>query len=403
MPNIKPINKLVSKARHLRDHHRERHTPSGFAFALADSIDYLDKAHWQKATPTDSLFFSPRYLRVLEEAGPENLRQCYALIFRDKEPVAAIAAQTVAVSLARLRKTSTAKDPLSRHEEKMLVCGNLLSWGMHGISFAPNMDQQQLWPAVAEAIYRLRRVDKLFGDTAFVMVKDIPDSYAASATALARFSYRELETEPNMVLDISPQWKTYDDYMASLTSKYRKQAKQIEKEVTAAGCTVEDMNTAEIAHNAEQLHALYLQTHKNARLRLVTLPVAFLPTLAERLGDDMRFTVLRKDGELLGFVTTVKDGETAVGYYIGFDRKQNAEIPIYFRLLQSVVGHAIALGCKRLSLGRTALEPKARLGARPDPMRVWIRHRVPMMNLIVRGLLHTIDDHEEPPQRNPFK
>jgi hypothetical protein len=403
MPNIKPIDKLVTKARSLRNHHRARHTPSGFAFALADSIDYLDQAHWQKVTPPDSLFFSPRYLRVLEEAGPDNLRQCYALIFREKEPVAAIAAQSVAVSLARLRKTSSANDPLSRHEEKLLVCGNLLSWGMHGISFAPNVDQQQIWPAVAEAIYRLRRVDKLFGDTAFVMVKDIPDAYAASATALARFSYRELETEPNMVLDISQQWKNYDDYMASLTSKYRKQAKQIEKEVATAECTVEEINNDEIARNADQLHALYLQTHKNARLRLVTLPVTFLPTLAERLGNDMRFTVLRKDGELLGFVTTVKDGETAVGYYIGFDRKQNANIPIYFRLLQSVVGHAIALGCKRLSLGRTALEPKARLGARPAPMRIWIRHRVPLMNLIVRGLLHTIDDHEEPPQRNPFK
>ena len=403
MPNIKPINKLVTKARSLRERHRERHTPSGFAFALADSIDYLDQTHWQKVTPHDSLFFSPRYLRVLEEAGPENLRQCYALIFRDKEPVAAIAAQCVTVSIARLRKSAAASDPVSRHEEKMLVCGNLLSWGMHGIAFAPNVDQQPLWPAVAEAIYRLRRVDKLFGDTAFVMVKDIPDAYASSAAALARFSYRELETEPNMVLDIAPQWKSYDDYLASLTSKYRKQAKQIEKEVDAAGCEVEDVETGEIARNAEQLHALYLQTHKNARLRLVTLPVAFLPTLAERLGDHMRFTVLKRNDELLGFVTTVKDGETAVGYYIGFDRKANKDIPIYFRLLQSVVGHAVALGCKRLSLGRTALEPKARLGARPEPMRVWIRHRIPMLNLIVRGLLRTIDDHEEPPQRNPFK
>jgi len=206
-----------------------------------------------------------------------------------------------------------------------------------------------------------------------------------------------------MVLDISPKWKSYDDYLASLNSKYRKQSKQIEKEVTNAGCVVEEIKTADIARNAEQLHALYLQTHKNARLRLVTLPVTFLPTLAERFGDDMRFTVLKKDGELLGFVTTVKDGETAVGYYIGFDRKANADIPIYFRLLQSVIGHAIALDCKRLSLGRTALEPKARLGARPDPMRVWIRHRIPMLNMIVRGLLHTIDDHEEPPERNPFK
>ncbi len=404
MPTIKPIDKLVSKARNLRNHHRERHRPSGFAFALADRIDFLDKTHWNKVTADKSLFLSPRYLRVLEDAGPDNLRQCYALIFRDKEPVAAIAAQCVTVSLARLRKKSSREIPLEdKLEEKMLVCGNLLSWGMHGIAFAPNVDEEPLWPAVAEAIYRLRRVDKLFGDTAFVMVKDIPDAYASSANALSRFSYRELETEPNMVLEISPKWKSYDDYLASLTSKYRKQSKQIDKEVEAAACTVTEITSDEIVRDAEQLHALYLQTHKNARLRLVTLPVAFLPTLAKELGDDMRFTVLKKGDTLLGFVTTVKDGETAVGYYIGFDRAANADIPIYFRLLQAVIGHAISLGCNRLSLGRTALEPKARLGARPDPMRVWVRHRIPMLNLIVRGLLHTIDDHEEPPQRNPFK
>ena len=403
MPNIKPLRKLVTKARDLREHHRERHSPSGFDFALADSIDYLDQKHWSAVTAHNSLFLSPRYLQVLETAGPENIRQRYALIFQDKAPVAAIAAQSVTVSVARLRRKSSGNGRLDQLEEKMLVCGNLLSWGMHGISFAPDVDHEPLWPAVAEAIYRLRRVDKLFGDTAFVMVKDIPDAYANAAAALSRFSYRELETEPNMVLDIAPQWKSYDDYLASLTSRYRKQAKQIEKEVASAGGVVEEIKSDQIARDAEQLHALYLQTHKNARLRLVTLPVTFLPTLADRLGDDMRFTILKRGDELLGFVTTVKDGDTAVGYYIGFDRKANAEIPIYFRLLQSVVGHAIDLGCKQLSLGRTALEPKARLGARPDPMRIWIRHRIPMLNLIVRGLLHTIDDHEEPPERNPFK
>jgi hypothetical protein len=403
MPNIKPLRKLVTKARDLREHHRERHTPSGFDFALADSIEYLDQKHWEAVTAHNSLFLSRRYLQVLESAGPENIRQRYALIFQNKTPVAAIAAQSVTVSVARLRRKSSGNGRLDQLEEKMLVCGNLLSWGMHGISFAPNVDHEPLWPAVAEAIYRLRRVDKLFGDTAFVMVKDIPDAYADAATALSRFSYRELETEPNMVLDIAPQWKSYDDYLASLTSRYRKQAKQIEKEVASAGGVVEDIKSDQIARDAGQLHALYLQTHKNARLRLVTLPVTFLPTLADRLGDDMRFTILKRGDELLGFVTTVKDGDTAVGYYIGFDRKANAEIPIYFRLLQSVVGHAIDLGCKQLSLGRTALEPKARLGARPDPMRIWIRHRIPMLNLIVRGLLHTIDDHEEPPERNPFK
>ena len=286
----------------------------------------------------------------------------------------------------------------------MLVCGNLLSWGMHGIAFAPNEDHATLWPAIAEALYRLRRADKLSGDTDFVMVKDIPDSHAANATALARFSYRQLETEPNMVLDISPKWKSYEDYLSSLTSRYRKHARDVDKEVIAAGFRIEVLPTvADVAQHADELHQLYLQTHRNARLRLVTLSPAFLPTLAETLGAAMRCTVVKKDGQLFGFVTTIRDGDTAIGYYIGFDREINATVPIYFRLLQAVVDDALKLGCQKLSLGRTALEPKARLGARPDPLRLWIRHRIPMLNVLVRALLHTISHHDEPPARNPFK
>jgi hypothetical protein len=105
---------------------------------------------------------------------------------------------------------------------------------------------------------------------------------------------------------------------------------------------------------------------------------------------------------LLGFVTILRDGETAPGYNIGFDRQAALDIPIYLSLLQTVVADAISFGSRRLSLGRTALEPKARLGARPEPMRALIRHRIPMLNVIVRTLLRTIS-HDEPPERNPFK
>jgi hypothetical protein len=403
MPSIKPIKKLVRKARDFGARHQERHRPTGFGFALADSVDYLDGARWDALTARQSLYLSRRYLRVLEDAGPENLRQRYAMIFRGQQAVAAVAGQIVTLSVARARKTTRHQKitaPLEHIEERMLVCGNLLSWGMHGVAFADGEDPAALWPAVAEALYRLRRADRLFGDTDLVMVKDITDDHAAGASALARFSYRPLETDPNMVLDISPKWASYEDYLVSLTSKYRKTAKQIDKDVAAAGCQVEHL--ADVGRHATTLHELYLQTHRNAKFRPVTLPVAFLPTLAERLGDDMLCTVLKRGDQLLGFVTTVRDGQTAVGYYIGFDRQTNAEVPIYFRLLNAVVADAIKLGCTKLSLGRTALEPKARLGARPEPMRVWIRHRIPMLNVLVRGLLHTIS-HDEAPERNPFK
>ncbi|HEY3041489.1 MAG TPA: GNAT family N-acetyltransferase [Pyrinomonadaceae bacterium] len=407
MPKIKPLKKLVNKARELRDSHRERHRPTGFGFALADSIEYLDSIQWNAVVGNKSLFLSQPYLRVLEQAGPDNLLQRYALIFRGRKPVAAVAAQSVIVSLSRVSqkaKKGRAAARLEKVQEKMLICGNLLSWGMHGIAFAPNEDPTALWPAIAESLYRLRRADKLFGDTDLIMVKDIPNAYAAGASALSRFSYRQLETEPNMVLDISSKWRTYEDYLASLTSRYRKQAKQIDKEVAAAGFQVELLSGPdEVARHGERLHELYLQTHHNARLRLVTLSPEFLPTLAAQLGQDLRCTIVRRDDQLLGFVTTVRDGETAVGYYVGFDRKANADVPIYFRLLQAVVDDAIKFDCRSLSLGRTALEPKARLGARPDPFRIWIRHRIPMLNVLVRALLHTISHHDEPPKRNPFK
>jgi hypothetical protein len=406
MASIKPLRKLVSKARDLREGHSQRHRPTGFGFALADSVDYLDAARWDAATAHDSLFLSRRYLRVLEDARPENLHQRYALIFSERKAVAAVVAQSVKISLTRTRKESKHKNltaPLERLEERMLVCGNLLSWGMHGVAFSPGEDKIALWPAVAEAIYRLRRADKLFGETDLVMVKDFTDDDAAAAAVLSRFSYRPLETDPNMMLEISPQWRSYEDYLGSLTSKYRKTARQIDKDVAAAGYAVEEVGSAaDVERYAETMHGHYLLTHHNARLRLVTLPVTFLPMLAAQLGKDVRWTVVRRGEQLLGFVNTVRDGELAVGYYIGFDRAANADAPIYFRLLQAVVDHAIKFGCRRLSLGRTALEPKARLGARPQPMRVMVRHRIPMLNVLVRGLLHTVS-HDEAPERNPFK
>lgn len=342
---------------------------------------------------------------MLEAAGPENLRQRYALIFQGREPVAAVAAQVVTISAAKLPKSKTAQlatKPLERLEERMLVCGNLLSWGMHGVSFAEGANRAEIWPAIAEALYRLRRADRLFGDTDLVMLKDIPNAEADGIESLKRFSYRELETEPNMVLAITPSWKSYDDYLASLTSSYRKTARKITKDVDAAGACVERLTTEETIQHAATIHDLYCKVHERQKLRLITLSPDFIPSLAATFGEDFRCTMIRKDEQPLGFVTTLKDGKIAVGYYIGFDSAANAEMPIYFRLLQTVIEDAIAMGCERLSLGRTALEPKARLGAKPEAMSVWIRHRIPAMNLIVRGLLQTIS-HEEAPERSPFK
>ncbi|MFN7927807.1 MAG: hypothetical protein U0Y68_07650 [Blastocatellia bacterium] len=109
------------------------------------------------------------------------------------------------------------------------------------------------------------------------MLKDIPNADANGIESLKRFSYRELETEPNMVLAITPSWKNYDDYLASLTSDYRKTARKITKDVDAAGACVERLTTEETIRHAATIHDLYCKVHERQKLRLITLsPVLFL-------------------------------------------------------------------------------------------------------------------------------
>jgi hypothetical protein len=105
MPELKPLKKLVGKAHDLREAHRARHRPTGYGFALSDSIDYLDATHWNALAANASIYLSPAYLRVLEKFSPENLRQRYALIFgAGNRPLAAIAAQSVSLSVSRVQK-----------------------------------------------------------------------------------------------------------------------------------------------------------------------------------------------------------------------------------------------------------------------------------------------------------
>jgi len=401
-----------------RERHRERHRPTGFGFALADSIDYLDGVTWDTLAAGQSVFLQRRYLGALDQARPDNLEPRYALIFRGRQPVAAVVMQIVTVSGTRFLKTpapvegGSARSVLRRAlrpamrragaavRERVLVCGNLLSWGFHAVAFARDEDPATIWPAVAEAIYRVRRAERLAGQSDFAVVKDLSGAERDGAEALRRFGYRPVESDPNMMLEIPAAWRTYDENLASLNAKYKNAARKIAKDLTQAGCVVSPL--ADVGLEAKRVHELYLSVVDNAAVRPVTLPVDFFPTLAAALGDDFRATVVRRDNRLVGFISVLRDGDTAVAYYIGFERAAGVGNTVYLALLHSVIGEAIALRCRRVSFGRTALEPKAGLGARPERLWLWARHRNPAMNLLIRNLLRAVP-HGEAPDRSPFK
>lgn len=400
----KGIRGAVDEIKAALQRHDKRARPGGLDCVIADSVEFLNPAHWDALTAGASFFMRRDYRRLLETHSPQGMSQRYALVYRNGKPIVVLAAQVLEVrghQLANLPESRVRKKALQQFRTRILVCGSLVSSGFHGLAFAADEDPALLWHGVAEALYRIRRADRLHGQIDYVMIKDLDDARNAAATPLRDFSYRPLATEPEMAMPLRPQWKDFAGYLADLNSNYRSKAKKIAKQVQDAGYRVE-RNADAAAHDA-RLHELYSAVEQRASTRLSALPPGYFGALAQLAGPEhFRCTLIRDDEHIVGFMSTIKDGSRALGYYVGLDYAVNATVPLYLRLLQSLIEDAIELGCSELSFGRTAAEPKASLGAVAHSSHVWLRHRLPAVNALVREIFTRVEP-EEVPQRKPFK
>lgn len=389
--------------------------------SISDSIDQVDPGEWDSLSAGQSFFLSRAYLAAVECHGPKSLGHRYLVLSREGRPAAAMSLQILDISGGQLAKSAPSApevEPaarplpwrlaqwprdavLRRMGGRVAVCGNFFSTGPHGMAFAAGESPQSLWSEAVRALHRFQAEEGGFGPIGYTMFKDIPADPATGADVFRRFGYRRLESEPDMRLELPPEWRSFDDYLESLRTKYRKAVCHTLDSIDAAGVGIEPLKDLD-AH-AGRLHALYKAVEARAKVSFASFPAGYLPALARAAGADrFRCTVARREDEILGFMATVRDGDTAVAHYAGLDYAANEEIPIYLRLLYTVIADAIDWRCRRASFGRTALESKARLGARPVELASWLRHRDPAMNLVVWPLVRLIP-HRRAPDRHPFK
>jgi hypothetical protein len=397
--------KLVQKIRQNLDERRRLRSRTALQIALADRFSQLNAESWQAVTRGGSFFHSLQYQAAFERFCPLNIEPRYALICDGDVPLATLCMQVVRVDLQQVGKGSGNKDveKLRRLvQQRMLVCGNLLAYGLHGVCFAPNADRDKVWPAVAEALYRTRRAEKLAGHADLVLIKDLDEVAVEESRALEKLSYASVPTEPNMVLAMHPKWRSHDDYLQSLTAKFRGDIKnRVFKKFNDAGCVIEKLT--DVPGSAAELQNLYLQVHANATLRPFVLPPSYWQVLSEVAGANAVIHVARQGERRIGFIVSLKDADTMFAYHVGFDRAAaDCGIPVYLRLLHASLAQALEFGCRRVSFGRTALEAKARMGCQPESTFIWARHRHPLLNQVLLPLLNLIDPEQAPPY-TPFK
>jgi len=377
-------------------------------YTYFNTIHDIPKTDWDTANPDNNVFLSLEYLKTLEDTLSETIKFKYILFYENSTPVAIAATQLIKFNSAQLKfqefpcKISDAiKNTLFKNlDVKVLVCGNLFSCGEHGFVYnskliTPKKAFENLSNALLE-IKKLEHSDK----PSFILLKEFwPESFTNS-DYIKDHDFREFEIDVNMVLPIYRNWKTFDDYLASMRTKFRTRAKKVFKK--SEKISIKNFTSEDIVFYKDKIDSLYLSVIEKAEFKIGKLNASTFKNLKEVLKESFVFKGYFLDQELVGFTTSFILDDVIDANHIGIDYNYNKEYDIYQRMLYDYVDLAISKNVKELRLGRTAEIIKSCVGAKPIEMKLYVRHRNSISNTLLKPLVELISPNEFE-VRNPFK
>lgn len=166
-----------------------------------------------------------------------------------------------------------------------------------------------------------------------------------------------------MELEIQGHWQTFDDYIFSLKKKYQKRGELILK--NGSEIIYKDLTLKEIEQYSDKIHSLYLEVIKSQTFVGGAVKIHHFYNLKEIYGDKFSVEALLLNGRFVGFVSYFTFENLLDVHYIGIDYSFNESHDIYFNILFKTIEIAIKQGLTKINYGRTSLDAKASLGAKP--------------------------------------
>ena len=105
----------------------------------------------------------------------------------------------------------------------------------------------------------------------------------------------------------------------------------------------------------------------------------------------------------MGFTSLIRHGKELETYFLGFDNTIQREKMLYLNMLYDIVGCGIAQGFERIILGRTALEIKSSIGAKPVQLNGYMHHSYSIVHQNLSWIFPFLEPKANWIQRHPFK
>jgi len=254
----------------------------------------------------------------------------------------------------------------------VLLCGDLYTTAPHAFWFMPEISLDRRWTYLMTAFRRVRQWVSEWVSPELMVIKDFSDSMLTFPVHIDDFGFHRVETDPNMVLTLDPQWRTFADYLGALNSRYRREASQVLNRAQRVRC--EYLSRESARQLSSRLDALHEQVYERAVIRYSSVPRGYFKLMASQM-DEFGIRGYFYEDNLVGFVSYFFDSQSMQCQYLGLDYSVKAHIPLYQLILYDVLDVAIQHRVSRIEYGRTAGEIKAGIGAKPVPMYAMVKHR----------------------------
>lgn len=285
-----------------------------------------------------------------------------------------------------------------------MICGNVLLTGEYGFYFNDKTilykDQFNIVEHALDTIVKLLRQHGYKSGP--ILMKDYYKDKEFALNNLNSSQFSEFAVQPNMILNIQEGWKTFDDYLAAIKSKYRVRAKRAFKKL-GTDVTKRHLTSDDIIKYQKRIFDLYQETASDADFNLFTLPVNYFKLLTEYLGDKIKIVGYFIGDEMIGYYTILFNTEYMEAHYLGYDKSKNAQRQIYLNMLFDLIKEGIDHQVNKIQFARTALEIKSSVGAIPYDMLCYLKHRTGWKNALLPKLLPTMVPVKEWKPRSPFK
>jgi predicted N-acyltransferase len=382
-------------------------------FLFYSSVSEISETVWKQLDCTQHVYFHPNYLTSLEKNNPHIHFLYIVLIDEFEKPISFASIQIIDFLLDSIRNdleqivrniknigrklhVFPKKKPL-----KILICGNTFVSGEHGIFIKNNQDKNKVIKQLTKAILHVVNSDaKLKKSINIFLLKDFVNESLFITDTVKEANYYSFNAEPNMVLNMHSSWKTFDDYLAAVKTKFRVKAKKALKQ--SADLNIIEVNLDNIKNQLPAMTSLYKKVASKADFNLGDFNLETYITLKEQLGDNYILQTYWLEEKIVGFISGIVNNDSLDAHFVGIDYSLNREYAIYQRMLYDYVTIAIKRQLKHINFGRTASEIKSSIGAVPQELTMYVRHKKSITNRILKLFLQKIEPTSFK-QKFPFK